>query len=131
MLFGTFEGSGTWHDAAGKSMSYTVAQTNVETERGFDIAFVHEFIDGSTTDARFSMIWIAPSLFRVEAGGAEVGNGYVFNGYCHYHLKAGDTYVEASYRVTDNGLEVYGSSTTNKEGLYIAWKEILRRAERV
>jgi hypothetical protein len=124
---GTFEGHGAWHDAAGKSMAYRIRQTNTATADGFGIVFSHDFDDGTVVDARFSMTWIAPSLFRVDVAGAPVGNGYVFDAYCHYHLKMGDRFVEASYRPTPGGLEVFGSSTTNAEGLYIAWTETLRR----
>jgi hypothetical protein len=124
---GTFEGHGTWHDAAGKSMAYRIRQTNTATADGFGIVFSHDFDDGTVVDARFSMTWIALSLFRVDVAGAPVGNGYVFDAYCHYHLKMGDRFVEASYRPTPGGLEVFGSSTTNAEGLYIAWTETLRR----
>ena len=124
---GTFEGHGTWHDAAGKSMAYRIRQTNTATADGFGIVFSHDFDDGTVVDARFSMTWIALSLFRVDVAGAPVGNGYVFDAYCHYHLKMGDRFVEASYRPTPGGLEVFGSSTTNAEGLYIAWTETLHR----
>ena len=62
-----------------------------------------------------------------DVAGTPVGNGYLFGGYCHYHLKLGEKFVEASYRSTDAGLEVFGSSTANAEGHYIAWKERLRR----
>jgi hypothetical protein len=126
-LFGTYEGTGSWHDAAGKSASYRIRQTNTPRDEGFDIAFHHDFDDGTVVDARFAMTWIAPNLFRVEVGGAAIGNGYVFDGSCHYHLKLGDQCVEASYRASGSQLEVCGSSTTNAEGLYIAWTERLRR----
>lgn len=127
-LAGSFTGSGTWHDEVGKSAAYTVQHTNRETGTGFDVVFTHDFEDGTVVDARFSMTWIAPGIFRVDVAGTPVGNGYVFEGYCHYHLKLGEKFVEASYRSTDSGLEVFGSSTANAEGHYIAWKERLRRA---
>jgi hypothetical protein len=62
----------------------------------------------------------------LEVDGASLGNGYVLGDYCHYHLKVGDAYVEASYRSSDSGLEVFGSSSKNAEGNYIAWHESLR-----
>ena len=126
-LLGTYEGTGSWHDAAGKSASYRIRQTNTPRDEGFDIAFHHDFDDGTVVDARFAMTWIAPNLFRVEVGGAAIGNGYMFDASCHYHLQLGDKCVEASYRASGNELEVCGSSTTNAEGLYIAWTERLRR----
>ncbi len=42
-LIGTFDGSGTWYDAAGKSASYRVRQTNVSTADGFEVVFKHDF----------------------------------------------------------------------------------------
>jgi hypothetical protein len=125
---GTYEGSGTWHDASGKSASYNIHQTNLARQDGFEVTFKHHFEDGAVVEARFIMTWIAPTLFRVDVAGTPVGNGYLFGEYCHYHLKFGDKFVEVSYRSGTEGLEVFGSSTTNAEGNYIAWKEILRRS---
>ena len=127
-FLGTYEGTGSWHDAAGKSASYRIRQTNAARGDGLEIAFHHDFDDGTVVDARFLLTSIAPNLFRVEVGGAAIGNGYVFDAYCHYHLEIGDKFVEAGYRASGNELEVFGSSTTNAEGLYIAWRERLRRA---
>jgi hypothetical protein len=124
---GTFEGAGVWHDSAGKSSTYTVEQTHRATADGFEIAFKHEFADGTVVDARFHMTWVAPNIFRVDVSGAPVGHGYVFDGYCHYHLNVGDRFVEASYCSGADSVEVFSSNTTNAEGNYIAWKEVLRR----
>ena len=126
-FMGTYEGTGAWHDSAGKSSGYRIHQSNTPSVAGFEIAFTHDFDDGTVVDARFQMVWIAPNLFRVEINGAAVGNGYVFGGYCHYHLQPGAAFVEASYRTSEDSLEVFGSSSTNAEGNYIAWAETLRR----
>jgi hypothetical protein len=127
-LAGAYEGAGSWHDSAGKSAAYRIRHTNRATPDGFEVAFKHEFDDGSVVDARFDMTWVAPSIFRVDVSGASVGHGYLFDGYCHYHMKVGDAFVEASYRSSGDTVEVFGSSSTNAEGNYIAWKETLRRA---
>jgi hypothetical protein len=42
-------------------------------------------------------------------------------------VETGKAFVEASYRIDGDTVEVFGSSTTNAEGHYIAWKEVLRR----
>lgn len=126
-FLGTYEGDGAWHDSAGKTSDYRIAQTNLTTTDGFEIAFKHDFDDGTVVQARFTMTWIAPHIFRVDVSGAAVGHGYVFDNYCHYHLKVGDAFVEASYRSGGDAVEVFGSSTRNAEGNYIAWKETLRR----
>lgn len=125
-LVGTYEGRGEWHDSAGQSATYTVRQ-NARTADGFEIAFKHDFADGTIMDARFQMTWLTPPIFRVSAAGAPVGHGYIFDGYCHYHLEAGDAFVEASYHFGPDTVDVFGSSTSNAEGKYIAWKEVLRR----
>jgi hypothetical protein len=126
-LAGTYEGTGEWFDSSGKSSKYSVRQTNASTADGFEIAFKHEFDDGTMVDARFQMTWVTPHIFRVSAAGAPMGHGYVFDGYCHYHLETGKAFVEASYRFASDAVNVFGSSTTNAEGNYIAWKEVLRR----
>ena len=126
-LIGAFDGSGAWYDSAGKSATYRITQTNASSADGFEMAFKHDFDDGTVIDARFRMTWIAPSLFRLHVGDAPVGNGYVFGGVCHYHMKLGDTFVEVSYVVSGDAVDVFGSSSTNAEGNYIAWKETLRR----
>jgi hypothetical protein len=91
------------------------------------VAFTYDFDDGTVVDARFSMSWIAPSLFRLDVTGAPVGNGYVFGGVCHYHMKLGEKFVEVTYVSRPDSVEVFGSSSTNAEGNYIAWRETLRR----
>jgi hypothetical protein len=127
-LIGTFDGSGAWYDSVGKSATYRISQTNALTADGFEVAFKHDFDDGTVVDARFSMSWIAPNLFRLAVAGAPIGNGYVFGGVCHYHVKLGDKFVEVSYVSHRDSVEVFGSSSTNAEGNYIAWKETLHRA---
>ena len=126
-ICGSFEGTGTWHDAAGKSMAYTVKQTNRLITDGFEIEFKHDFADGSKTDAHFLMMWITPHLFQVRIGNNVVGNGYCIGNSCNYHIKAGEAFVEVSYRPDGQRLEVNGSSTKNAEGNYIAWHERLGR----
>jgi hypothetical protein len=126
---GTFEGEGSWHDSTGKSSTYTVRQANAETADGFEIAFTHDFADGAVVDARVQMTWVAPSIVRVSVAGAAIGHGYVFDNYCHYHLETGSAFVEASYRFDTDRVDVFGSSTKNAEGHYIAWKEVLRRVQ--
>lgn len=123
---GTFEGAGAWYDAAGKSAAYRIQQTNRPTPDGFEVAFTHDFGDGTVVEAQFSMSWIAPNLFRVDVSGTPVGNGYVFGELCHYHMKFGDKFVEVTYHSAAGELAVFGSSSTNAEGHYIAWKESLR-----
>jgi hypothetical protein len=108
------------------SGAYRIAQTNRETTEGFEIAFKHDFDDATIVEARFSMTWLTSGLFRVEISGVAVGNGYVFDDYCHYHIATDRAFVEVSYRVNGNSIDVFGSSTRNAEGQYIAWRETLR-----
>lgn len=51
----------------------------------------------------------------------------MFGDICHYHMKFGDKFVEVTDRTGDGELSVFGSSSTNAEGNYIAWRETLRR----
>jgi hypothetical protein len=126
-LAGTYEGTGEWFDSSGKSSTYTVRQTNSPTADGFEVAFKHDFADGAVVDAHFQMTWVAQHIFRVSAAGTPIGHGYAFDGYCHYHLETSKAFVEASYHFASDTVDVFGSSTTNAEGNYIAWKEVLRR----
>ena len=126
-LLGAFDGSGAWYDSAGKSATYRIRQTNVSTADGFEVAFTHHFDDATVVEARLTMTWIAPNLFRVDVAGAPVGNGYAFEEMCHYHMKFGDKFVEVSYVTNGEAVDVFGSSSSNAEGNYIAWKEALRR----
>ncbi len=127
---GTFSGAGMWHDATGKSAGYRIQQTNQATAVGLDVSFKHDFDDGSVVEAKFSLTWLVPHLYRVDISGAPVGNGYVFGDICHYHMKFGDKLVEVTYRAADEALLVLGSSSTNAEGNYIAWQETLHRVAR-
>jgi hypothetical protein len=126
-LAGTYEGTGEWFDSSGKSSTYTIRQTNALTPDGFEIVFKHNFADGTVVDAGFQMTWVAAHIFRVSAAGSPLGHGYLLDGYCHYHLETGKAFVEASYRFGGDTVEVFGSSTKNAEGHYIAWKEVLQR----
>lgn len=126
-LIGTFDGWGAWYDSAGKSGTYRIRQTNASTPDGFEVAFTHDFDDATVVEARFTMTWIAPNLFRLDVAGASVGNGYVFDTLCHYHMKFGDKFVEVSYSLGADAVNVFGSSSVNAEGNYIAWKETLHR----
>jgi hypothetical protein len=128
-LLGPYEGAGVWYDAARKSATYQIRQTNRATADGFEVAFRHDFDDGSVVEATFNMVWLVPHLFRVDISGAPVGNGYVFDDFCHYHMKLGDKFVEVTYRSSGAELAVFGSSTTNAEGNYIAWREMLKRLQ--
>jgi hypothetical protein len=126
-FLGTFAGTGSWHDAASKAGSYAIRQTNAARGDGFEVAFHHDFDDATVVDARFTMTWIAPHVFRVTAAGAPLGHGYVFDSRCHYHLNVGGKFIEVGYRADGDELEVFGSSSTNAEGNYTAWTERLRR----
>jgi hypothetical protein len=126
---GRYEGTGHWYDSGGKTMAYRVSQRNAAGGDGFTMEFKHEFDDGTVTDAKFAMRWIAPFLFRLSVADSELGNGYCIADSCHYYLKVGGKFVEVSYRPTADGLEVHGSSTENAEGNYIAWRETLRRID--
>jgi hypothetical protein len=126
-FLGTYHGAGTWHDEVGKSGTYTVAHAARQTTNGFDVEFRHDFDDATVVEAGFSMTWLEAGLFRVEIAGAAAGNGYVSGELCHYHIATDRVFVEVSYRANGDALEVYGSSTRNAEGRYVAWRESLRR----
>jgi len=126
-FIGTYEGSGRWHDAVGKSGAYAIAHITRATADGFEVEFKHDFDDATIVQAHFTMLWLVSGLFRVEISGAAVGSGYVFDEYCHYHIVTDRAFIEVSYRTSGDGLDVFGSSSRNAEGHFIAWRETLRR----
>jgi len=126
-FLGTYEGAGTWHDAAGKSGSYTIRQTHAARSDGFEVAFHHDFDDATVVEARFTMTWIAPHIFRVDVAGNPVGHGSIFDSHCRYYLNIGGKFIEVGYRADGGAIEVFGSSSTNAEGNYTAWRERLQR----
>jgi hypothetical protein len=126
-FLGSYQGQGSWHDAAAKSGTYSIRHTTTRRDEGFDVAFHHQFDDGTVVDARFAMTWIAPHIFRVDVAGTSVGHGYVFDTRCHYHLNIAGKFIEVGYRASGDELEVFGSSSTNAEGHYTAWRERVHR----
>lgn len=128
-FLGKWQGSGTWHDAAGKSGGYQVTQECGRRESTIELIFCHNFSDSTVTDAQFLFAPIDSVIFDLVVGGAKLGNGYILPDYLHYSLRAGDAYVEASYFIAGPELRVCGSSTKNKEGLFVAWHEELRKLQ--
>ena len=126
-IAGHYQGTGTWYDSQGKTMNYTVTQKNELIADGFAVEFKHDFDDGSHTEARFEMHSVASHIFQVTVGRNPMGNAYCIANACKYYIKAGEAFVEVGYHPTADGLEVYGSSTKNADGNYIAWHESLRR----
>jgi hypothetical protein len=124
---GRYTGTGAWYDAQGKTMSYAVAHDMTMTAEGFEVEFTHDFADRTRVHAVLEMSWLTPQLFRVATGSKVAGHGYCLANVCKYHLDTGTAFVEVSYHPTREGLEVFGSSSTNAEGNYIAWYEELRR----
>ena len=125
---GVFEGLGSWYEATGRSQSYRVRHTNRRTDSGFEVTFRHDFDDGSVVEAHVTMLWTTEHLFSASAAGKLLGNGYWIGEFCHYHLEVGPV-VEVNLIPATNGLNVFGSSSRNKEGHYIAWHETLRRSQ--
>ena len=126
-LIGAYTGTGTWHDDTGKTMTYSVSQTARLTASGFAVQFTHDFADKTQVRADFEMVWRTHALFDVTIDRTVVGHGYCFENTCGYHLNTAPSFVEVSYQKSDTGLDVYGSSSANADGHYIAWHEVLRR----
>ena len=128
-LAGTYVGSGSWYEATGRSQNYRIRHTNRGTDTGFEILFKHDFEDAGVVEANFTMTWTSRNLFSVSTGGKLMGNGYLMDEFCHYHLEVGGAFVAVNLTPVANRLRVFGSSTKNKEGHYIAWSEVLERAK--
>lgn len=125
-LAGEYHGSGTWIDTTATSSRYTVHHTIKSTGDAADIAFTHEFEDKGSIEGHFRFENSAAPIFDVYSENRLVGHGYVEDGSLHYHIRAGEAYIEVSYRKTGNELRIYGSSTKNDDGNYIVWLERLQ-----
>lgn len=126
-ISGAFKGTGKWYDSAGKAGTYQVVQTNRTLPAGLEISFRHDFDDGTVTEARLSLSHVAPRIYRLAIAETPVGHGSWLDETLHYHLEAGEKFVEVGYRLNGNDILVSGSSTKNAEGHYIVWVEHLRR----
>lgn len=125
-LAGEYVGSGTWIDTTATSARYAVHHTITSTKDAADIAFTHDFENRESIEGHFRFENSAAPIFDVYSENRLVGHGYVEDGSLHYHIRAGEAYIEVSYRKTGNELRIYGSSTKNADGNYIVWLERLR-----
>ena len=126
---GKYSGEGAWTDIGGASKRYRVSQSVSREGEKLLVKYTHEFFEeGSTTSGEFVFDFVCPPIFATTMKGAVVGNGYVFDDYLHFNIRTGEMFVEASYERAGKGLRVRGSSTSNSQGLFIAWSEVLERA---
>ena len=125
---GRFQGQGSWLDVAGESKRYRVTQEISESAPALVVRYAHEFYEeGTSTEGEFVFEFVSPTLFTTRMKGAAVGNGYVFERYLHFNIRAGEIFVETSYQRVGDALLVRGSSTSNAQGRFIAWSEVLER----
>lgn len=126
-LAGNYAGSGAWVDTTGNSDYYSVRHAITSEAAAAEVAFVHEFNDGTSIEAQLRFEHSTGPIFDVHSEDGLVGHGYFEEGSLHYHMRAGEAYIEVSYRVVGDDLRIYGSSTRNAEGNYIVWLERLHR----
>jgi hypothetical protein len=123
---GQYTGQGAWWDIDGQSKQYRVVQTILPEPTKLVVKYQHEFFqEGTATAGEFSFEFATQQICVVKLNGAEVGNGYLFDNYLHFNIRVGDIFVETSYERTDQGIVVRGSSTSNAQGKFIAWSEVL------
>ena len=127
-LPGSYRGQGSWIDIAGESKRYRVMQEIAGSASALLVRYTHEFFEeGTSTEGEFVFEFVSPTLFTTRMKGAAVGNGYVFERYLHFNIRAGEIFVETSYQRVGDALLVRGSSTSNAQGRFIAWSEVLER----
>ncbi len=127
-LAGSYMGQGRWRDDAGGEGAYHVTHNVEVTEKGPRVSFHHIFDNGDPdVEAAFNLEWSVSPLLAVKAGDAVIGSGYVAGALCHYTLQLGDKIVESTFQPHNGGLRVYGSSSKNADGNFIAWSEVLER----
>lgn len=128
LFVGAYEGDGRWIDVTGESKRYRVAQEMSLHPNGLLITYTHEFFEeGASRSDAFELTVISNSLFSVHMQGVQVGNGYLFAPYLHYHIHVGDAFVEVGYEIAGLEVHVSGSSTKNVQGRFIAWHESLKK----
>jgi hypothetical protein len=127
---GRYQGHGSWIDIAGASRRYRVTQEISGSASALLVRYAHEFFEeGTSTDGEFVFDFLSPTLFATSMKGTTVGNGYVFERYLHFNIRAGEIFVETSYQRVGDSLLVRGSSTSNAQGRFIAWSEVLERVD--
>lgn len=123
---GRYRGEGRWLDIAGESKPYHVVMQISAAREQLTVTYTHDFYEeGSATNGEFVFVFSSDVIFATTMKGAEVGNGYLFDDYLHFNIRAGDIFVETSYQITPVGLQVRGSSTRNAQGRFIGWHERL------
>lgn len=125
---GRYRGEGRWLDIAGESKPYHVAMQISAAGQQLAVTYTHDFYEeGTSTNGEFVFVFTSNAIFATTMKGAEVGNGYLFDDYLHFNIRAGEIFVETSYQATQAGLQVRGSSTRNAQGRFIGWHEHLVR----
>jgi len=125
---GRYHGQGSWIDIAGESKRYRVTQEISGSKSALLVRYAHEFYEeGTATEGEFVFNFVSPMLFTTGMNGTAVGNGYVFERYLHFNIRTGEIFVETSYQRVGDSLLVRGSSTSNAQGRFIAWSEVLER----
>jgi hypothetical protein len=126
---GTFRGDARWIDITGESKNYRVEFETSLLEGALRVAYTHDFYEeGNVTSGDITLRPVTGPLLDSIMAGNVVGHGYVFGNILQYHLAVGGIFIEVTYERTANGLTIRGSSSSNKQGRYIAWLESLATA---
>jgi hypothetical protein len=89
------------------------------------VRYAHEFFEEGVDRGRVRSVRVANSLYGAHEGRGG-RRGYVF-GVLYFNIRAGEIFVETSYQRVGDRLLVHGSSTSNAQGRFIAWSEVLKR----
>lgn len=125
---GRYSGSGMWIDITGESKKYEIMQEIRYEEGHLLVSYTHNFVEeDSVTTGEFVFDFVTDTICNVMMQGTNMGNGYCFGPYFHFNIQVGETFVETSYTLTDDQIEVRGSSTKNAQGRFIGWYELLAK----
>jgi hypothetical protein len=127
-FLGSYTGAGYWVDETAVSKRYTIEQSCARATDGLAVQYVHDlYEENSKVQAELIFRPNNSMVFTVVMNAREVGHGYVFGDFLHFHIQLGPVFVEASYHVAGDKLLVRGSSTKNAQGNFICWLEALVR----
>ncbi len=125
-FLGSYTGAGYWVDETSASKKYTIEQSCVRAADGLVVQYTHDlYEEKSEVRAELTFRPNNSTVFTVNMNNKEVGRGYVFSDFLHFHIQLGPVFIEVSYQIAGGKMFVRGSSTKNAQGNFICWAEML------
>ena len=127
-FLGSYTGAGYWIDETSVSKRYTIEQSCANAADGLAVQYAHDlYEEKSKVRAELTFRPNNGTVFTVLMNNMDVGRGYVFGDFLHFHIQLGPVFIEVSYQIAGDKMFVRGSSTKNAQGNFICWAEALDR----